>query len=334
MLADIAERGAMAGLGLRGKVAVITGSSKGWGMGCAEALAAQGAKVVINGTIAQDVDKVVGQVRSGGGEAVGIAASVATMEGARRIIGAAMENFGRLDVLVNNAGGIRSATIADMTEDEWDSVIGVQLKGVFNCTSVAVKQMLKQGQGGRIINMAGAAGVRGMYANANHAASKGAVLAATFSWSLELERYGITVNAVRAAVRTKTSVPLIGQVREQLAALGRRGLETDRELGFFEPGEAAPIVAWLASDDAGDVTGQFIGIDGPKLVLWSLAQPQRTLYMFPQWSPELIHEHFKPVFAESAQRSLGVLEVVPFLGHLTPELQQRVEKGAARKTAK
>ncbi|MBI2857565.1 MAG: SDR family oxidoreductase [Chloroflexi bacterium] len=256
------------------------------------------------------------------------------MKGARRIIGAAIKSFGRLDILVNNAGGIRSATIVKMTEEQWDSVIGVQLKGVFNCTSVAVKQMLKQGRGGRIITMAGAAGVRGMYANANHAASKGAVLAATFSWSLELERYGITVNAVRAGVRTKTSAPLAQEVRKQLAALGRRGPGTDRELGFFEPAEAAPIVVWLASDEAAHVTGQFIGIDGPKLVVWSLAQPLRTLYMFPQWTPELIQEHFKPVIAESAQRSLGVLEVVPSLGHLTPEIQKGVEKSAARKIGK
>lgn len=314
----------MTNLGLAGNVAVITGSSKGWGAACATALAQEGVHIVVNGTLQQDIDNVVQHIRSQGGSAVGIAESVTTIAGAQRIINRALEAFGRLDILVNNAGKMNSSTILGMSEAAWDEVLAVQLKGVFNCSKLAALQMVKQGNGGRIINMAGGAGVRGMHANANHAASKGAVLAATFSWALELEPYGVTVNAVRAGVRTKTSTVVTDKVKHQLKALGRP-VPSDRELGFFEPEEAAPLVVWLASRDAQDVTGQFIGIDGPKLVLWSLAQPGRTVYVHPCWTADLMSRYFKPLVVEAGQKSLGVLEVIPSLGHLTPDIQRTVE---------
>ncbi len=301
-------------MGLTGKVAVVTGSSKGWGRASARLLAEKGALVVVNGTIEQDVHAVAEEICSSGGQAVPIVEDVSTMKGAERIVSKAVDTYGKLDIMVNNAGGrflghreaVRvTATLPEMTEKQWDRVLAVQLKGVFNCAKFAAIQMIRQGHGGRIINTAGGTAVRGMYGNAEHAASKAGVFAATLSWALELEPHGITVNAVRAAVHSKGTIPMIEKIKQTKREMGLPVPSTAREAGFFEPEEAAPLTVWLASEMARDVTGQFFAIDGPKVTLWSYAQPKRIAFMFPQWTPELLGEVFQPAVQADFEKDYG-----------------------------
>ncbi|MCK1711709.1 SDR family oxidoreductase [Bradyrhizobium sp. 143] len=181
------------------------------------------------------------------------------------MVAAAVENFGRLDILFNNAGGFNGATILDMEEEQWNAVIDVQLSGVVHCTQHAARQMISQGSGGAIINMFGATGFCGMYGHANHAATKGAILAATRSCAFELRSHHIRVNAVRAKLRTELMAPLIDQIREHLKSAGEPHDVTARELEYYGPEEASGLVAWLASGLTSEITGQLFGIDGPKL---------------------------------------------------------------------
>ncbi|MDO8472850.1 MAG: SDR family NAD(P)-dependent oxidoreductase [Dehalococcoidia bacterium] len=314
-------------LGLKGKVAIVTGSSKGWGRASARLLAERGALLVVNGTIEQDVLAVTKEIRNSGGQAVPIVEDVSTMKGAERIVQQAVDTYGKLDIMVNNAGGrflghqeaVRvTATLPEMTERQWDRVISVQLKGVFNCAKFAAIQMIKQGHGGRIINTAGGTAVRGMFGNGEHAASKAGVLAATLSWALELESHGITVNAVRAAVHSKGTIPMIEKIKQTKKEMNLPVPSTAREAGFFEPEEAAPLTVWLASECAKDVTGQFFGIDGPKITLWSYAQPKRVAFMFPHWTPELLAEVFKPAVQADFEKDYGKtsrpLHLMPYFG--------------------
>lgn len=314
-------------LGLKGRVATVTGSSKGWGRASAMLLAEKGALIVVNGTIEQDVLAVVDEIRGQGGQATSIVEDVSTMKGAERIVKTAVDTYGKLDIMVNNAGGrflgaqeaVRvTATLPDMTEKQWDRVLAVQLKGVFNCAKFAAIQMIKQGHGGRIINTAGGTANRGMYGNAEHAASKAGVLAATLSWAIELEPHGITVNAVRAAVHSKGTKPMIEKIKQTKKEMGLPIPATAKEAGFFEPEEAAPLTVWLASDYAKDITGQFFGIDGPKVTLWGYARPKRVAFMFPNWTPELLGEVLKPAIQADFEKDYGKtsrpLHLMPYFG--------------------
>jgi NAD(P)-dependent dehydrogenase (short-subunit alcohol dehydrogenase family) len=237
------------------------------------------------------------------------------MHGAEQLIAAATDNFGAIDILINNAGALNTATILEMTEEQWDDEIGVQLRGAFCCTSFAVKAMVAQGRGGRIMNMAGGAGVRGFYANANHAASKGGLLAATYTWALELERYGITVNALRGQVRSEGTDPLVAGIRARLEASGHPLPDTDEELGFFDPDDTLPPILWLASEASNGVTGRFIGIDGKRITIWGLAQPVASFLAAEAWTPDMVSSYVLPTLKGLAA-STGAGELNPYLALL------------------
>jgi NAD(P)-dependent dehydrogenase (short-subunit alcohol dehydrogenase family) len=247
-------------------------------------LAEAGAAVVVNGVTQERVEEVVATIRGQGGEAVGVVETVATPEGAQRIVATAIDRFRRIDILVNSAGLKREATILAMSLDDWHQLIDVQLNGVFYCSQAAARAMVAQGDGGRIISMAGGSTAHGLPLNSNHAASKGGVLAATLSWAAELEPYGITVNAVRAAISTLCNEKIRGEFRAQFAATGKPVPATNRELGFYTPEEAAPLVIWLASAAAGGVTGRFLALDGPRLGVWQGARPVSFEFHFPRWT--------------------------------------------------
>lgn len=296
----------MKNVSFKDKVAVVTGSSRGWGLAIARELGKRGARVVVNGTKEGDVIAAAESVRSLGTDCVAVVESVASSAGARRIISSAVENFGRLDILINNAGRFRGATVLDMEEQQWNDVVDVQLSGVFNCVQPAARQMVAQGNGGTIINMAGSTGVRGMYGQANHAATKGAILAATQSWALELWPYDIRVNAVRAALRTELMAPYVAQAHKHLQRAGESDNATARDMGYYEPEEASALVTWLASGLASEITGQFFGIDGPRLTHWALGQPKETFYHYPNWTPELIHAAQLERVVGSGPASIGL----------------------------
>ena len=239
---------------LKDKVAVITGSSRGMGRLVALEMSKEGAKVVVNGTTPEPVDDVVKEIQSSGGEAVANYSTVATMEGGQGIIKSAIDNFGKIDILVNNAAISRDRTLRKMTEEEWDSVIAVDLKGVFSCTKAAMEYMIEQ-RYGKIINVASAAAKGGNVGQANYGAAKAGVIAFTKTCARELGRYNITVNAVAPSHKTRMYDNVPEEVFKRVIAA--------RALGrMSEEREIPPIFIFLASDDASFITGQFIGVDG------------------------------------------------------------------------
>lgn len=279
---------------LEGKSAVVTGSSKGIGRAFAMGLAQEGAKVVVNGTSAEDVKRTAEEIRAKGGEAVACVESVATMAGAQRLIQAALDHFGRLDILVNNAGLVRDRTLLNMTEAEWDEVMAVHLKGTFACGKYAALAMRDQNQG-RIINITSHAAFRGNYGQSNYAAAKAGVLGLTLSWAAELAQFNITVNAVWPRAITRMTEPLLERrlaaAREAAAKAGRIAPELI-DLGFGPPEIVAPLVVFLASDDAQSITGRIFSLTGHKLAFWSLHQEAKSAIMPGGWTVEGVRRYF------------------------------------------
>lgn len=275
---------------LDGKVAVVTGSGTGLGRAYAMGLAKAGAKVVVNARTASNVANVVEEIRKMGGTAEGCAVSVTSMEGAREIIQTAVDGFGRIDILVNNAGVTGWKLLVDMTEQDFDDVIATNLKGTFACTRHAVPHMMKQGWG-RIINMSSGS-ILGQEGATSYASSKGGVLNISLTWAVELAQYGITCNAIRTSAATRLNETRREQAKQ--AVLERHEQPpTDADLGFYKPEEAAPLVVFLASDEADWINGQFICIDGPRLAICKHTHHAKTAIMPGGWTSELLREHFK-----------------------------------------
>jgi 3-oxoacyl-[acyl-carrier protein] reductase len=191
---------------------------------------------------------------------------------------------------VNNAGITVRKLLADMTEQDFDDVIATNLKGTFACTRHAVPHMMKQGWG-RIINVSSGS-IIGQEGNTSYASSKGGVLSISLTWAVELAQYGITCNAIRTSAATRLSEKRREQVKQ--AALARHEQPpTDADLGYYKPEEAAPLVVFLASDEAGWINGQFICIDGPRLAICEHTHHAKTAIMPGGWTSELLLEHFK-----------------------------------------
>ena len=296
---------------LDGKVAVITGSGTGLGRAYATGLAKAGAKVVVNARTASNVANVVEEIRKGGGTAEGCAVSVASMEGAREIIQTAVDRFGRIDILVNNAGITGRKLLVDMTEHDFDDVIATNLKGTFACTRHAVPYMIKQGWG-RIINMSSGS-ILGQEGATSYASSKGGVLNISLTWAVELAQYGITCNAIRTSAATRLTEASRERARQAVLKKHEQ-TPTDAELGYYKPEEAAPLVVFLASDEAGWINGQFICIDGPRLALCEHTHHAKTAIMPGCWTPELLLEYFKTTVGMPLQA----------YGFLTPDGRKRL----------
>jgi NAD(P)-dependent dehydrogenase (short-subunit alcohol dehydrogenase family) len=254
----------MAGL-LKGKVAVVTGAGGGIGREHALALAREGARLVVNdlgsdrhggGRGAEMADRVVEEIRAFGGEAVANYDSVATREGAEGVVWTAQGKFGRVDVLVNNAGILRDRTLLNMSDDDFDRVLDVHLRGTFHCTQVAGRAMKVQGQGGRIVNTTSLSGLIGNFGQGNYAAAKAGIYGLTRVCALEFQKMGITVNAVAPVALTRMTSDL---------AMFKGASE--RDLG---PHLIAPVVVFLASDLAADITGQVVGVQGGKVFLYRM----------------------------------------------------------------
>ncbi|MDY6853813.1 MAG: 3-oxoacyl-ACP reductase family protein [Thermodesulfobacteriota bacterium] len=276
---------------LEGKNAIVTGSSKGLGRAYAIALGKAGARVVVNGRTASEVDAVVQNIKDEGGEAVACVESVASWEGAQRINQCAKDSFGRLDILVNNAGITRDRTLLKMSEEDWDEVIAIHLKGSFACGKFAALEMKDQGSG-RIINITSGAGLLGNFGQTNYSSAKAGIVGMTLTWALELAKYNITVNAMRASAITRMTEPLINRAIKNAKEAGKPAPNPE-ELGVYPPEAAAPLVVFLASDEASWINGQILAIDGPRLVLWSHPNEVRTAFMFPKWTVETMLKHFK-----------------------------------------
>jgi len=267
---------------LDGKVAIVTGAGRGVGRGEALALAAHGAKVVVNdlgasvvgeGADLSPAQEVVEIIRSRGGEAIVNGEDVSDFEGAKRIVESAIDEWGRLDVLVNNAGILRDRMIFSMTEEEFDSVIRVHLKGTFNTMRHASEYWRTESKEGRqprasIINTVSSAGLQGQASQANYGAAKAGIAAMTIIASLELGRYGVRANCIGPGGFTR----MVGVAMKDVTVKNPEEYETfDR----MNPGNSAPGVVWLASDDSIPVTGQVLRVVGNSIAIykpWELGE--------------------------------------------------------------
>jgi NAD(P)-dependent dehydrogenase (short-subunit alcohol dehydrogenase family) len=250
-----------------GRVAIVTGAGRGIGREHALLLAAQGAKVVVNdlggsrdgtGADASPAQQVVDEIVAAGGESVANTDDISDFSGAERLVKTAVDSFGRLDVLINNAGILRDRMLVNMTEAEWDAVIQVHLKGTFAPTHWAAKHWRERSKAGdeldaRVINTTSPSGIYGNVGQTNYGAAKAGIAAFTIIASKELARYGVTVNAIAPAALTRMTEDLgmgdtEGETREQLS-----------------PRHIAPIVCWLASPASASVTGRVFDVTGRML---------------------------------------------------------------------
>ena len=241
-------------MNVKDRVAVVTGSGQGIGKGIAETLAEAGAKVVINDLFQDKVDEVVVELVEAGHDVTGHAADVSTSAGASALIQAAIDSYGRIDILVNNVGMARDGWLAKMSEEDWDTVIQVNLKSQFLTCRAATPHMMDQ-QYGRIINISSRAWLGGP-GQANYAASKGAVISLTRTLALEMARYGVTANAIAPAL---VDTPLFRGLKEEVQ---ERLVKTIPAKRVGTPGDIGNAALFFASDESSYVTGQTLYVCG------------------------------------------------------------------------
>jgi 3-oxoacyl-[acyl-carrier protein] reductase len=240
---------------VKGKVVIITGAGRGIGRETAFLLSGEGAHVAVCDRDPSGVEEVSRQIARAGGEASAHAVDVTQRASIDEMVRQVVERFGRIDVLINNAGITMDATLAKMSEEQFDRVIDVNLKGVFNCTQAVLPQMVSQGKG-KIISASSVVGVYGNFGQTNYAATKAGVIGMTKSWAKELARKGITANAVAPGfIMTDMTSAMPENVLDLMKSktpVGRLGT----------PADIAKAYLFLASDDADFITGQVLGVDG------------------------------------------------------------------------
>ncbi|MEV7627461.1 SDR family NAD(P)-dependent oxidoreductase [Actinoplanes sp. NPDC089786] len=284
---------------LGGKVAIVTGSGRGLGLAYAKALAAAGAAVVVNDVDATAVDAAVAAITDGGGRATGVTAPVGDTATAQALVETAVRVFGRLDVLITNAGILRDRVLWKMTDEDFDAVINVHLRGTFTCARAAAVRLREQGDGGRIILISSPAGQRGNFGQTNYAAAKAGIAAMARTWALELARNGITVNAVVpvAATEMTRTIPAFAPVIDEAERTGAplpAWLRRDEGLGTVD--DVTGLITFLASEAAKDITGQAIGVGGDRLALWAHPSEKAVAFADGGWSAEAIAS--APVFEQ------------------------------------
>ena len=281
----------------------MTGSGRGLGLAYARALAAAGAAVVINDVDKQAADEAVSMITGAGGRAVAETGAVGGAEVAQALVDRAVSEYGRLDILVANAGILRDAVLWKMSDDDFDAVIRVHLRGTFTCARAAAARMREQGGGGRIICVGSPTGQLGNFGQTNYAAAKAGIVGMVRTWALELKRAAITVNAVVpvAATSMTETIPALQPYVAALAGGQQLPPFARRELGFGTPDDAAAAVTFLASDEAGSISGQVIGIGGDRLALWSHPAEQAIAFHDGGWDPDSIAAAWPGQFAPHQQ---------------------------------
>jgi 3-oxoacyl-[acyl-carrier protein] reductase len=288
---------------LSGKVAVVTGSGRGLGLAYAKALAACGASVVVNDIDPQTAGAAVKEITGAGGRAVAEVAAVGTTEAAEALVERAVTEFGRLDVMVTNAGVLRDKVLWKMTDDDFDTVVHVHLRGTFTCARAAAVQFRAQGDGGRLILVGSPAGQRGNFGQTNYSAAKAGIVGFARTWAMELARANVTVNALIpvAATSMTETIPALAPYVAALRAGEPMPPFARRALAFGPAEDAAGLVAFLASDAASGITGQAIGIGGDRLSLWTHPTQAVAAYADGGWSADAIAEAWPPMFAGHQQ---------------------------------
>jgi len=279
---------------LDGKVAVVTGAGGGIGREIAVAMAASGARVIVNdvgasvtgegrsGTPAQQTQQIIEQH---GGQAAVSTDSVAEWSSALKIVQAALDHFGRIDVVVNNAGILRDVIFHKMTPDDWLSVIGVHLNGSFFVSRAAAGHYRKQ-ESGAFVHMSSTSGLIGNFGQANYAAAKLGITALSKSIALDMQRYNVRSNCIAPFAWSRMTGSIPAGTPEQQARLAKMQQMT--------PDKNAPLAVFLASDLAGGVTGQVFGSRMNEIILFTSPRPSRIVHRSEGWTPELIAEHALP----------------------------------------
>ena len=285
-------------MSLEGRVAIVTGSGRGLGLAYAQELARQGAAVVVNDVDAATAAEAVASIEAAGGRAVSVVAPVGPTEAAEKLVATAVEAFGRLDILVTNAGVLRDTVLWKMSDDDFDTVINVHLRGTFTCVRAAATYMRENQIAGRIICIGSPTGQRGNFGQTNYAAAKAGIVGMVRTWALELKRAGITANAVIpvAATAMTATLPYFAAAVEADAAGEPMPAFYRHDLGFGTSDDVAGVVAYLASDAAADVTGQAIGVGGDRLQVWSHPEPVVTAYHEGGWSYDALEADFPGLF--------------------------------------
>jgi 3-oxoacyl-[acyl-carrier protein] reductase len=250
---------------LQGKRIVITGSSRGLGRACALAAGAAGASVVINGTNAAALDETAAAMAAAGMSYVAVLGSVTDDDLAKKLVDTCVENFGGIDVVVNNAAIVRDRTLLKMSPEEFDDVIAVDLRGTWSVSRHAVRAM--RDTGGLLLQISSAASFMGSVGQTNYSAAKGGVMGMLYAWDVELAQFGIRVNALSPAVATEMSQVVIDNHQQRARDEGRP-IPSVREIGFAEPEEIAKLIVYLCGDRAQHIRSQLIQFDGRKLCLW------------------------------------------------------------------
>ncbi len=287
-----------------GRVVIVTGAGRGIGRGEALEFARQGARVVVNdlggevdgsGRSTGPAQQVVEEICAAGGEAVANGDDISSWDGAERLIRCALDTWGRVDVLVNNAGILRDKMLVNMTEQEWDAVMQVHLKGTFAPSRFAAVWWREQAKAGkpvdaRIINTTSASGLFGNPGQTNYAAAKAGIAAFTIVAAKELERYGVTVNAIGPGARTRMTEPL-----------GYGANRPDEGFDAFAPDNVAPLVVWLGSRDSAGVSGRVFEVSGGRIGVAEGWRRGPRASRSERWDPALLGPVVRELLGKAAE---------------------------------
>ena len=285
---------------LKNKVAIVTGGGRGIGRGHSLHLAKSGASVLVNDIDSEEAEKVVNEILDEGGVAKTSSQDISSREGCSLLIDECVTEFGNIDILVNNAGILRDKSLLKMTDEDFDSVWNIHVKGTFWSSQLAALRMKESGKGGSIINTTSGAHF-GNFGQTNYAAAKGAIASMTYTWAIELAKYGIRVNAIGPTGSTRMSATFASS----------KNINHDN-LPFIDPTSNGPLIAYLSSDLAKKISGQIFGCGGERLALMVQPHYGKTLKKDEGWSLEDIDGVMTKEFIHEF-KNLGMLSMAyPF----------------------
>ena len=285
---------------LKNKVAIVTGGGRGIGRGHSLHLAKSGAAILVNDIDSEEAEKVVKEILNEGGVAKISSQDISSREGCSLLIDECIKEFGNIDILVNNAGVLKDKTLLKMTDEDFDSVWNIHVKGTFWSSQLVALKMKESGKGGSIINTTSGAHF-GNFGQTNYSAAKGAIASMTYTWAIELAKYGIRVNAIGPTGSTRMSATFASSKN------------TNQNIPYIDPTSNGPLVAYLSSDLAKKISGQIFGCGGERLALMVQPHYGKTLKKDEGWSIRDIDEVMEKEFIHEF-KNLGML-AMPYPFH-------------------